>query len=81
MVGGVVIEVAEVKERPDVLYVDCRGRGTERSTTCAIFVEKNETSLKIQIGDKFWWQSGTAYWTPAADPAPAGSPQPKGGGD
>lgn len=63
MVGGIVIEVAEVKDRPEVLYVDCRDT-TYRKDTCAVYVERNATSEQIQIGDSVWWQCGKVYWTP-----------------
>ncbi len=69
MVGGRVIEVCEVKDRPDVLFVDVR----DKNDTCAIYVEKNAASLLIEIGDSLWWQSGWAMWTPqknlGVDPA------------
>jgi hypothetical protein len=66
MVGGTVIEVAEVPGRPDVLYVDCQDT-RYRKDTCAILVVKNEDSQQIQIGDSVWWQSSIAYWTPQAN--------------
>lgn len=52
MIGGIVIEVANVKDRPNVLYVDCR----DRNDTCAVYVERNAKSDQIQIGDSLWWQ-------------------------
>lgn len=66
MVGGVVIEVAEVPDRPTILFVDCveRRSAGSKPQTCAIFVEKNENSLQIQIGDSLWWQGRLAMWTP-----------------
>ncbi len=66
MVGGRVIEVAEVPGRPEVLFVDCaeRAHGRRRCDTCAIYVERNPTSLQIEIGDSLWWQGRLAYWTP-----------------
>lgn len=62
MVGGIVIEVCEVKHLKDALYIDCRSR--EYNNTCAIYVEKNFISEKIEIGDTIWWQHKYAYWTP-----------------
>lgn len=66
MVGGVVIEVAEVPERPTILFVDCAERQSVggKLQTCAIYVEKNANSLQIQIGDSLWWQGRLAMWTP-----------------
>lgn len=63
MVGGIVIEVAEVRGRSDVLFVDCRD--TRSRDTCAVYLEKNETSDKIQVGDSIWWQDRVAMWTPS----------------
>lgn len=66
MVGGKAIEVADVKERPGVIFVDVADRGGGRRTdTCAIYVERNSNSEKIEIGDSLWWQGGWAMWTPA----------------
>ena len=62
MVGGVVIEVADVPGRPDVLFVDTR----DKNDTCAVMVEKDANSERIQIGDALWWQSGWCMWTPQA---------------
>lgn len=64
MVGGIVIEVSEVKGRPEVLFIDCRDR-TYAKDTCAIYIEKNDISEQIQIGDSLWWQGRWAMWTPA----------------
>lgn len=68
MVGGTVIEVAEVKDRPDILFVDCRERTTGYAgSTCAIYVERNKDSERIEVGDSLWWQGGWAMWTPQAN--------------
>lgn len=64
MVGGKVIEVSECRSRPDVIFVDCADRPHGRIETCAILVEKNVDSQKIQIGDSVWWQGQFAMWTP-----------------
>lgn len=66
MVGGKVIEVAEVPGRPEVLYVDCADMpsGWRKPDTCAIMVERNQASERIQIGDSLWWQGRSAMWTP-----------------
>lgn len=66
MVGGKVIEVAEVPGRPEILFVDCADmpRGRRKPDTCAIYVERNKTSEQIQIGDSLWWQGPYAMWTP-----------------
>jgi len=64
MIGGMVIECCEVPGRPDVLFVNVADRPYSKLETCGVLVEKNENSLKIQIGDSLWWQSGSCYWTP-----------------
>lgn len=67
MVGGTVIEVVDIPDRPDVLFVDCAdmpGRYSRKPDTCAILVERNENSEKIQVGDKIWWHGRFAMWTP-----------------
>lgn len=58
MVGGIVREVIQL---PDATWVDCQGTGTESRETCAVYIQKSEG---IDVGDKFWWQAGNAYWTP-----------------
>lgn len=66
MVGGTVVEVASVPERPEVLYLDCvdKPKGRKKADYCAILIERNESSDKIQIGDSVWWHGDIAYWTP-----------------
>ncbi len=58
MVGGIVIEAAE---RDGRIYIDCRARA--HRDTSAIWVEKNEQSLRIRMGDSIWWQGSWAMWT------------------
>ena len=60
MVGGIVIEVVWLDEK---VFVDCRA--TRYRDTCAVYVERNQDSERIEIGDRFWWQGNYAYWTPA----------------
>lgn len=62
MVGGMVITTIEDGDR---VYVNCRGTGSERRNTCAIYVERNTDSEQIRPGDTIWWQSKWAMWTPA----------------
>ncbi len=69
MVGGKVIEVAEIAGRPEVIYVDCR----DHNDTCAVLVERNANSERIEIGDSLWWQCGNAYWTPLANKGKPGN--------
>jgi len=64
MVGGRVIEVCAVKEFPGRLFVDVCDRPYSRLETCTIYVERNETSERIQVGDSIWWQGRNAMWTP-----------------
>lgn len=62
MVGGMVITTIEDRDR---VYVNCRGIGSERRDTCAIYVERNADSEQIRAGDNVWWQGKWAMWTPA----------------
>lgn len=67
MVGGTVVEVAEIKTRPDALWVNCGQIAYTRLETCAILVQKNSDSLRIQVGDSVWWHGRSAMWTPAGN--------------
>ena len=60
MVGGKVIEVVSQDGR---LWVNVRDINYPKAT-CAIYVERNETSERIKPGDSLWWQGGVAMWTP-----------------
>lgn len=68
MIGGMVIEVIDnVMGRPDVIWVnvmDTQPPKRKRFDMCAIYVDKNETSLQIRAGDSIWWQGNIALWTP-----------------
>lgn len=61
MTGGTVIEVADVKGRPGVLFIDV----SLDNETSGLFVAKNAKSQRIEIGDEIWWKGNTVYWTPA----------------
>lgn len=69
MVGGTVIEVADDPARPNVIYVNCadKPRGRRIADTCAINVERNADSERIEVGDSVWWQGRWAMWTPQAN--------------
>lgn len=62
MVGGIVIEAVWEE---DSVFVDCRS--TRYRDTCGIRVVRNADSEQIELGDKFWWQAGKAFWTPAGE--------------
>lgn len=62
MVGGTVITIIE---QPNRIYVNCRGKGSEKRETCAIYVARNADSEQIRPGDNLWWQGSHAFWTPA----------------
>jgi len=70
MVGG---KVKEVIDCGNLVWVNCeencyRISGCKDPTCtheeCAVYVERNENSLKIKAGDKLWWQGQSTYWTP-----------------
>lgn len=59
MVGGTVIEVIKMDDRIWVNCKDTQWYGDE----CALYLEKTECSLGIEVGDALWWQGKKAYWT------------------
>lgn len=61
MVGGTVIEVVDLATK---VYVNVADRPYSKREECAIYVERNADSEKIQIGDALWWQGDVAMWTP-----------------
>jgi len=63
MVGGIIVEVSEVKKSPKILYVNCMN-GAEKPETYSLYVEKNKHSMKMQIGDGLSWNKKVAMWTP-----------------
>lgn len=73
MVGGLVIEIAEVMwDGGRRVYLNCREqvwsskerRKVPTKNTCAIFVEMDERAPYVELGDMVWWQGGIAFWTP-----------------
>lgn len=66
MVGGTVIEVAEIKGRIGVLFIDCADMPTGRAKPdfCATLIELDDVSSGIKFGDSLWWQGPHAMWTP-----------------
>ena len=67
MIGGKVIEVIkDIKNRPEAIWVNVKDFTSGYGDECAIYVEKNDTSLQIEIDDSLWWQGRWAMWTPAA---------------
>lgn len=65
MVGGTVIEVAEIPNRADCLWLNCADMpsGYKKPQTCSVLVKRDENSEQVELGDKIWWQSGVVYWT------------------
>jgi hypothetical protein len=59
MIGGTVVKVVPLADK---VWVNCEEDNS--SSQCAIYVERNEKSLKIKPGDCVWWQGGYARWTP-----------------
>jgi hypothetical protein len=78
MVGGVVIGLSRRSDRTLVHVADCphypkhgRGDSCPRPDTCSVVTDERRQDtgerVEIQIGDSFWWQSGSCMWTPAAN--------------
>lgn len=61
MIGGNVIEIIDLPEK-DKIWINCKE--IPYNGECAIYLKRNETSLKISNGDMIWWQGNFAYWTP-----------------
>lgn len=61
MVGGIVIEVVDLATK---VYINVADRPYSKLEECAIYVERNVDSERIEIGDAVWWQGGFAMWTP-----------------
>lgn len=61
MVGGTIIGIAKSKDS-SLIHVQ------DKKDTCRIrILEKTEIgnkAISVEIGDRIWWQSGHAYWTP-----------------
>lgn len=76
MVGGIVIGVSRQVGKTHVHVADCphypkHPRGEcHRPDTCCMYTDEKDatgTPVQVQVGDSFWWQSGSCYWTPAAN--------------
>lgn len=64
-VGGRVIETIDCGDK---VWVNTKERYWNGSKwklgdQCAIYVERNDNSLRIRFNDSLWWQGGKAYWT------------------
>ena len=55
-VGG---KVTEVIIQENAVYIDTY----DKHSNCAIFVERDDKSVKVMNGDIVWWQGDYAYWT------------------
>lgn len=75
MVGGSVIGIIRTNESTLVHVADCPhypscggGMDCKRPQTCSVRTDETNQrtgqKVEIGIGDSFWWQSGTCYWTP-----------------
>lgn len=78
MVGGVIIGLSRNHDgETHVNVADCphqpkHGRGDEcpRPDTCCVYTDgkrEDGSEAELAIGDSFWWQSGSCYWTPRAN--------------
>jgi hypothetical protein len=63
MIGGIVIEVCDHPTDQKV-YINCKEFGKSTSE-CAVFVEKDENSANVEVGDTVWWHGKNVFWTPA----------------
>lgn len=60
---GTIIECCEVKEKNNVLYVECM---MPHHYAHGLLIIRNSRSVRIEIGDFAQWDSveGLFYWTP-----------------
>jgi hypothetical protein len=67
MIGGMVIEVCQVPMHPEHIFINCVESVLKRNAKqCGVYVPCTVVSLRVEVGDHIWWQSGFVYWTPAA---------------
>ena len=65
MVGGIVSGIAKGVGRSVVNVAGVRGEEGRETTIHVKEVDtRGKIPVNIQPGDKIWWQSGHAYWTP-----------------
>lgn len=78
MVGGVIIGITKTADRIHVNVADCPHypkhgikavsvEGCPYPDTCCVYTDglkEDGTQADLKIGDSFWWQSGSCYWTP-----------------
>ena len=67
MTGGSVVRIEERGEHYLVQVQD--RRPSDRQWR---LLERNQKTRCIGIGDKIWWQSQKAYWTPQGMPVDGG---------
>lgn len=81
MVGGVIIGISitgalAIEPRIHVNVADCphypkHPRGEcPRPDTCCVYTDglkEDGTPADMKLGDSFWWQEGSCYWTPQAN--------------
>lgn len=60
MIGGKIIEIVPEDGR---VFVNVRDTAYPKDR-CGIYVEKNQISERMEIGDSLWWQGAFAMWTP-----------------
>ncbi len=61
MVGGTVFETRTEGGR---IWLNVRSNyPPKRPDECAIYVERNQDSERIRLGDSVWWQGRNVFWT------------------
>jgi hypothetical protein len=60
MIGGKIVEIIL---ESDAVFLNVQDRTYPKDPRCGIYVERNEFSELMQIGDDVWWQGKWAMWT------------------
>lgn len=63
MIGGTIIDIVDLATK---MYINVIDENCHIVNKCAIYIERNENSLKMKIGDSVWWQDDYVMWTPKA---------------
>lgn len=59
MIGGKVVEILRESDR---VFLNVQDAAYPKDR-CGIYVERNDDSDLIEVGDKVWWQGKQVFWT------------------